>query len=729
MDPKTSFWSRTAPGGLLTLALLSTPTTAPAVPRHDPPERPPAETAAGEQQEPSLETESPEEDEKPAARIEREIVVTAGEPDLTTEETIRGVELEERSVRDLGEALRQRPALSAHRRGPINLDPTVRGLQEGQVAVLMDGTRTFAAGPGRMDSDLAHVNPHALESLRVVKGPYALTWGAGALAAIQAESFRAPFSDEPAWAGEVRAGWGENGSVGDGAATVYRSGERSRFSLTVADRTGDDYEAGDGSVVSADFASRNARWSFGFRPGGPDGATTVEYSGGYQEQLDVDYPGRLLDATYFYTRSHALELDWRGAGGTVTQVRARVYSNRKDHRMSNDAKPSAQPSPERLPPFALDVDLPTESNTVGGAAHAVFRRGGVRFKLGADYYELDQTARRTVARRDTGMVLFRDVVWPDATITDAGLYGQGIWRRAAGEVAATVRVDRMEASAGELSPFFLANTTGDPDQEETEWSAALSGRWRPTADWLLTAGLGRAVRAPSVLERYSDRFPSSQFQVAAEFLGNPDLDPEVGYQLDLGAESFLGPGSVSMALFYRVVEDHITVQPDPSVPRRLPLSPPTVLRYVNGDEATFWGGELGWRQRLGRTFQARFSASYVRGQDETLDEPAFGVPPLTAELGLRYAPVGGRGWADLAILWADDQDRVAEQRLEEPTEGWTRVDLRGGWRILPELELVLAVENVFDEAYSHHLNALNPFAGERIPERGRSASVDLVYGF
>ena len=88
------------------------------------------------------------------------------------------------------------------------------------MAVLVDGTRTFAAGPARMDSDLSHVSPDAIQSLEVVKGPYALTWGAGALAAVRAETFRPPFSESPAWGGKVRAGWGGNGSVGDGAATL-----------------------------------------------------------------------------------------------------------------------------------------------------------------------------------------------------------------------------------------------------------------------------------------------------------------------------------------------------------------------------------------------------------------------------------------------------------------------------------------------------------------------------
>ena len=53
----------------------------------------------------------------------------------------------------------------------------------------------------------------------------------------------------------------------------------------------------------------------------------------------------------------------------------------------------------------------------------------------------------------------------------------------------------------------------------THWSAAISLERALGDHWSLHAGVGRAVRSPTVLERYSDRFPASRFQLAA------DIDP------------------------------------------------------------------------------------------------------------------------------------------------------------------------------------------------------------
>ena len=711
-----------------------------------------AETRAETRHETGAET--PEEQagqadrDAPIEEVHRAIVVTAADPGLATEERVAGKDLEERGARDLVEALRDEPALAAVRRGSINLDPNVRGLQEGQIAATVDGTRTFAAGPARMDSDLSHVGPDAVESVQVVKGPYALTWGAGALSAIRVETFRPPFREDGGdeaggWGGRATGSWGENGSVTQGGATVYRSGERSRFVLSLDRRTGDDYRAGDGSTVPGDYRSGGARWRLGFRPGE---RTTIEYSGGYQEQHDLDYPGRILDATYFYTRSHAVDLDWTaGDGGRALRgVHAQVYSNAKDHRMNNDEKPTARPMPGRVPPFGLDVDLPTESDTRGASIHADLEGGGLRWKVGGDVYDLEQSAHRTVSRRDTGAVLFEDVVWPDAEIVDGGLFGQGIWRSDAVELAGTVRVDRVDATAGTLSDFFLEHTSGEADRTETNWSAALSGRWNLSDAWVLTAGAGRAVRTASVLERYSDRFPSTRFQVAAELLGDPGLDPEASQELDLGTELYLGSAGgastvASIDLFYRRIEDYITVVPDPTVPRRLPLSPPTVYRYVNGDGATFRGGEASFHGtrplgRSGQTLGWHADASYVWGRDETFDEPAFGVPPLSVRVGGRWTAAEERGWVDGTVHWVDEQTRVATSRLERPTDGYTTVDLAAGWRVVDRheaggLTLRVGVENLFDRAYATHLTALDPFAGERVLEPGRRVSVGLSYRF
>ena len=106
-------------------------------------------------------------------------------------------------------------------------------------------------------------------------------------------------------------------------------------------------------------------------------------------------------------------------------------------------------------------------------------------------------------------------------------------------------------------------------QANTNVSAAANASLRLADGWLVTLGAGRAVRIPSALERYADRFPAVKFQTAAEFVGNPALVPEKSVEVNAGTMLYAGQASLEVDVFLRRVDDYITVAPDPNLARRL----------------------------------------------------------------------------------------------------------------------------------------------------------------
>ena len=456
------------------------------------------------------------EESEPEATIRQEIIVTSAHPELPGSTELSGSDIQARPHQDLMQTLREETGLDASRRGSANFDPNVRGLVETQVGTFVDGTRLFAAGPARMDSELSHVSPQMVDRMQVVKGPYALTWGAGTLGAINVQTYRPGFMPgNLSGSGGVR--YGDNAESSDAYGGVAASSDRWRFNLHANYREGGDYEDGDGTLIPGDYDSLETRLNFGLQA---NESTVIDFLVGYQEQNDLDFPGRLLDATYFYTRSYGAELS-RAFSGNVSELFVQLYDNRKDHLMNNLEKPTYQPNPNRIPPFGLDVDLPTESNTLGGRGYLTWGEGDWMWTAGADFYSLEQTATRSITRRDLGVTIFTDNVWPDAEIEDIGAYVQGVLRRGNMELGATVRLDSVDASASpaKVSDFFLDNTTGALDQSETNVSAAVSARWALANNWSINAGVGQAVRTATTLERFSDRFPSTKFQVAARVHG------------------------------------------------------------------------------------------------------------------------------------------------------------------------------------------------------------------
>ena len=656
-----------------------------------------------------------------------EVVVRAEVPEWASEMTLEEGRIKELEGQDLAGLLRNQPGTAAVRRGVINMEPTIRGLQETQIGMFVDRTRTFAAGPARMDSDISHVSPHIVRSIRAVKGPYALSWGAGALSALQLETFRPPFYDDEFQVhGKVGYRYGSNAVAQDGHATFWGANAQFRMHIFYNRREGNDYRTGDGQYVPGGYGSDDFHWSLGLRL---HPTVLLDYVGGYQEQNDMDYPGRLLDVTYFFTRSNAVGLSWKPEGSTFSEVRAQFYLNLKDHLMNNDRKPTGRPMSGRMPPFALLVDLPTESNTVGGDLSTLLERGGWDWRFGFDFYNSDQTATRSIFRKDMNRLIFQDIVWPDAGIDDQGAYLETIYDGERAQLAGTVRVDLVQASADEVSEFFQANTQGPLDQEETHLSAALNGKLLLSQPLGLTIGLGRAVRTATVLERYSDRFPSSKFQIAAEFMGNPTLDPEESLEFSLGSELELESTRLSLDFFHRKIENYITIQTEPGLPKRLPLSPPTVFRYVNGSEARFYGTELVLQQQLGSYARLSGFFSYLWGQDELFDEPVLGLTPAQGQLALELHTPDRKYWLNLAAIAVDDQSRVAISRFEQSTAGYVFFDLRGRVSLSASWTLKAGVENIGNRLYSNHLNSPNPFTRMRIPEMGRNVYMGLEYAF
>ncbi len=656
--------------------------------------------------------------EEPIALDAIEVAVLR--PDMSPTAELDERDVAEAVAHDAGMMLRTLPGLDAVRRGALGLDPVVRGLRETQVGVYVDGVHAFPGGPGGMDTPLSHTDPAAIRSVEVIKGPYALTWGAGNMSAIRVETLPLPGDGAAPFGARFFTGYDANpGAVETGAQAAGTLG-RAAYALSGAWRRGDDYTAGDGSLVPASFRSAEGRAKLGLRlaPG-----SHLTLAGAYQAQRAIDYPGRPLDADYFDVYNGSVRWELARDAGPLAGIDALAYAYDVDHGMSNGAKPTALPDPDRMPPHPLAIDTRSGIRVYGGRFAALLRAGENRLEVGGDAFHAIHDARRVIDRRDTGAPMGRHLIWGGARITDAGLFLRA--ERAIGDVdvSAAIRLDRVLADADSASDFFRTYVTDDLSATETNLSAALTAGLPVARHWTLSAGIGSVVRTADANERFSDRNPARKMQIGAEFVGDPRIAPERSTQLDVWLEGRYPDVAVSLNVFGRRIDHHITIEPT-ELPRQSMMNAPTVYRYVNG-EATYWGYEAAASVRLPRDLTLSAAAAYLYGQDETLDEPAFGVPPLRGDVRLRWEP-GFRGafleggWRGVAT-----QDRVATSRGEVATEGYRLFDIQGGFDLARRTRVRMGIENLTDEAYVNHLNATNPFTRARIPEPGRVLFVRL----
>ena len=269
-------------------------------------------------------------------------------------------------------------------------------------------------------------------------------------------------------------------------------------------------------------------------------------------------------------------------------------------------------------------------------------------------------------------------------------------------------------------------------QNNTNVSAAANASLRVTDTWLVRLGAGRAVRSPSALERYADRFPAIKFQTAAEFMGNPLLVPEKSVEVNAGTTLRVARATLEGDVFWRAIDDYITVAHDPNLSRRLPLSPNQVFRYVQADSARFFGLDLRAESAAGPWLSVRGAWSFVRAEDRLFDEPLFGIPPFEQRYAVDIHNPARTRWVELQITNTAAQNRVATARLEMATTGWTTVDLTAGGQLVDGMTLRAGIRNLTDEFYVNHLNSLDPFSGRRIaeigPQRVRGTGVRVLRG-
>lgn len=679
------------------------------------------------------------------ARVTLRLTPTAEQADAavvdpTTDAMMPQAVLDRRRLRevnpvDVGQILRHEAGGGAIRRGALGFDPIVRGLSGAQLGVFVDGTRAFAGGPWRMGTPLSLLDPTMVERVEVIKGPYALMQGSGALSALRVET---PDFEASSGTGALQSGFRGNGQVAETAGALHGALLGASYRIQGAYRTGQNYAAGAGAAIPAQFESGGAH----SRVDVPlSDVSRLSVRGAVQDQRDVSYPGRTLDAAFLTSGYGTVAYRLDRSLGLVRHVEAQGYAAQTLHGMNNDDKLTARSftlNDARSP--GLDITADAELQNVGGRLSAQLApAAGWRLTLGGDAYRTHRTATRSVRFRDGSVVTgavppyyTTKEIWPDVTLADVGGFANAT--RAVGPVDAsgTVRLDWMHANADRVSPAFLQNAGGlsadDLRTSTLQWSGALALSTALTPAWTLSAAVGSVARPPDALERYADRFPAGGTSSLAETQGNPSLNPERSTQGDLWLRGTFERGHVQVNGFVRRISNHITVAPTAIEPL-LPFSPETVYRYVNGT-ATFYGVDASGRFVVNPLVTLDGRLSSLRGQGATRDAPMPDVPPLLADVGVRIqAPFSEDLFLDATTHLAAAQDRVARIRGERPTDGYATLDLKLGFSPASGAVLILRVENVTDAQYAYPLNVQRPFQGEAIPEPGRALGGDLRVRF
>jgi len=629
------------------------------------------------------------------------------------------IDYTERMEHDGADILNQIPAFNSIRKGGnYGFDPVFRGFKNDQLNVVLNGAQSAtAACPNRMDPPTSQMAPNMTQRIEVLKGPYALRYGTGFGATINFVPSPLRFTGEPEVYGRISTGYEGNGNLLRGESQLGISGEKTDVSLFAAWSEGDDYRAGNGQDVQADFA----RGSFGTVLGWKlSDRQQLRLSATYNRARDADFPALpmdlRLDDTWMFNLRHDLQVN----GERLQSWNTTLYGSFVDHLMNNLLRPLD----------TRNVNAETEATTrnYGGRTEGVWMLGTSSLYAGFDLRVegAEGTRTREMLMGPMAGNTFSDNVWQDSRINRTAVFAE--WQ-IPGKSLSYVLSGRLELNSAQIDDPAdeFASLYSELDSRQLNPSFSLGvlkdlGEEIRTGIWL-----GRAQRSGGLAERYINFFPIGQDPF--ELIGNPELDPEVNNQVDLTLRWESEEGTaLHIDLFGSYLQDFISSVIDPDLSPRLPMSP-GVRRFVNIEDAYKLGFEFSWTQPLFAGLRHRLALAYTYAQDLERDEPL----PEIAPLDLRYALLGsyfkGRLIPELTFRYVAEQSRVSDEFGENVTPSFSLLDVKVGYRLGSGLSLSAGVNNLLDENYFEHLNRSVRGTMDPIFAPGRNIFANLNWSF
>ena len=625
---------------------------------------------------------------------------------------------QERMAHDGAALLNQIPAFNSIRKGGnYGFDPVFRGYKYDQLNVVLNGAQSAtAACPNRMDPPTSQMAPNMMDRVEVLKGPHALRFGTGFGATINFVPSRLRFSPDADVYGRLSAGYEENGNLLRTEGQLGFSNSQYDLSLFGAWSEGDDYRAGNGQAMQADFL----RGSFGSNLGlrlSP--RQQLRVSALYNLARDADFPALPMDLrkddTWLFNARHDIQFN----KGSLQLWNTTAFASFVDHRMDNLLK--------NLSPRMMNASTDARTYNYGGRTEGRWQLPKAKLFAGADLrVEGAQGNRlRSFLMGPNAGKTVQDNAWQEGQITKTAAFAEYHLNTSTFNYILSARLTFNHAKINDPSAEFselYAST------KINQLNPSFSLGMQKTLEGHLLAGLwlGRAQRSGSLTERFINFFPVGQDPY--EMLGNPALHPEINNQLDLTFQWKNKRTALTADFFVSYLQDLISSTIDTTFSPRLPVSP-GVRQFVNIKEAFKVGYELNWEQQLARGIQHQFGIAYTYAQDLERAEPLPEIPPLD----LRYK-LKGSFWKDqiqpeIRFRYVMEQSRIAEQFGETITPSFALLDLQIAYQVTESWQFDIGINNLFDENYYEHLtrSVRNTTAPIYAPGRSFFANLSLLF--
>ena len=592
----------------------------------------------------------------------------------------------------LAHALAQLPGINALSTGQQIGKPVIRGLAGPRVLVLEDGSRL--EDYSWSDEDGPSVDARLAQRVEVIRGPASVLYGSDALGGV-VNVIPEELPDANGGPRTMHTGFeisgASNNAEFEGAARVEGASGGWGWRLFGIGRFASSLHTPVGELDNTGFSAMSGEAVVGAR--GARGSTTLRYTryGGEFKLLEAEGP-----ATGETGRpERKLSDDRVQLAGDYLLGGVRVETKAQWQRHSL-------------------VEVADTGVSAGGAPLE-----GTAFDLLLNTLTLDVLAHHTAGARVhgtlgvSGLTQSNDTrgripLVPDARLRSGAVFAfeQAVLGRLS--LLAGARVDVRRLTADSNAKLGLSSQTRD----YTAFSGNVGIVYRMGAA-ALTANLGRAWRAPTLFELYSN---GAHLGEARYEIGDRGLKPEAGMNVDAAVRWQRGRIRAELAGYRNAIGRFVYITPTDSFVT-VSTSPPDSLRVYRYQQANarLVGGEAAVEVEVARPLTLHARADAVRGTNRATGDPLPLLPPARVALGAELHRIAF-GWADRTYAGAEVEVTTRQTRLNPldiPTGGHTLLNLSAG--IVRSLSgrvchVDITVRNATNVSYRSFLSRYKEFA-------------------
>jgi len=674
---------------------------------------------------------------------------------------IRSYDYQKQSALTLSNALDKESGISMGGDGIWATNINIRGLSENRLVALVDGNRVETASD--LTASLSMVDVYDIDRVEVIKGAQSSLYGSGAMGGIiNIITKDGHFSDKPYVSGNVGTGFASANKLLSGHADVDAGSEKWYLRLSGTYSKADDIRTPEGIMPNSQYTYNNLTTKLGTRPFDNHlfklqfqryWATDVGIPGGdaFPGPAEATYTGigrNLLSAGY----------EIKGISDKLSSLKFGYFNQYIDRNVSmipNSVTETTlvngniqRTTPELITPLGQHL-------TYGGQVQSTWElSAGNTLIAGFDIWSRRLTTDRTkfitveVLNPEREILKTNNIVRgetpiPLSTFSSSGLFLQnetkllndkltliaggrldGVWiRNEEGYDVDYIAVNEIMNDSPERRITFA-----EGKENSLSWSANAGVLYNLRSNTDLSFNLARSFRAPSLEERY-------KYIDLGNFvrLGDPALEPESGFSVDLGIRKWQKDFNFQAGVFINHITNMIVEAPGEFIYTIITgtseNTTDTLPALINSNvsRALLYGFDYSFEYNFHSGFVLYGTGSFVRGRDTETGSDLPLIPPLKGRMGIRYTYYR-IGSAELIVSGTAKQSKIAES--EQETDGYVRLDMAISSDKIKlgktGLQVFAGIDNILDKKYTNHLSTNR---GSISIEPGRNIYVRINFSF